>query len=86
MMYHSINICVFSKMILELSCNVWVLKGNKLMLALCKIQHKQQMFYVTTHSAHFIYGVGHMVNNHSDSERGNLLLLLHGLLFLISPI
>ena len=44
------------------------------------------MFYLTTHSTHFIlrlYGVGHMVKNHSDSERGNL-LPPHGLLFPIS--
>ena len=31
-----------------------------------------------------LYGVGHMVKNHSDSERGNLLPPLHGLHFLIS--
>ena len=30
-----------------------------------------------------LYGVGHMVKDHSDSERGNL-LPPHGLLFLIS--
>ena len=30
-----------------------------------------------------LYGVGHMVNDHSDSERGNP-LLPHGLLFPIS--
>ena len=38
------------------------------------------------HSTHFIlrlYGVGHMVKDHSDSERGNL-LPPHGLLFLIN--
>ena len=32
------------------------------------------MFYLMTHSTHFIlrlYGVGHMVKDHSDSERGN---------------
>ena len=32
------------------------------------------MFYLTTHSTHFIlrlYGVKHMVKDHSDSERGN---------------
>ena len=32
------------------------------------------MFYLMMHSTHFIlrlYGVGHMVNDHSDSERGN---------------
>ena len=31
-----------------------------------------------------LYGVGHMVRNHSDSERGNPLQSLHGLLFSIS--
>ena len=31
----------------------------------------------------WLYGVGHMVKNYSDSERGNL-LLPHGLLFPIS--
>ena len=38
------------------------------------------------HSTHFIlrlYGVGHMVKDHSDSERGNL-LPPHGLLFPIN--
>ena len=31
------------------------------------------MFYLTMHSTHFIlrlYGLGHMVKDHSDSERG----------------
>ena len=44
------------------------------------------MFYLTTHSAHFIlrlYGVGHKVKDLSDSERGNP-LPPHGLLFPIS--
>ena len=31
-----------------------------------------------------LYGVRHMVKDHSDSERGNPLLPLHGLLFSIS--
>ena len=37
---------------------------------------KETFFYLTTHSTHFIlqlYGVGHMVKDHSDSQRGNLL-------------
>ena len=36
---------------------------------------RKEMFYLTTHSTHFIYGygVGHMVKDHSDSERRNLL-------------
>ena len=35
------------------------------------------MFYLTTHSTHFIYGyMGSDIKDHSDSERGNLLSLL----------
>ena len=44
------------------------------------------MFYLMTHSTHFIlrlYGVGHMVKDHSDSEGGNP-LPPHGLLFPIN--
>ena len=43
------------------------------------------MFYLTTHSTHFIYGymMLDMVKDHSDSEIGNL-LLPHVLLFLSS--
>ena len=47
---------------------------------------RKEMFYLTTHSTHFIlrlYGVGHMVKDHSDSERGNQ-LPPHGLLFPIN--
>ena len=32
----------------------------------------------------WLYGVGHMVKDHSDSERGNPLPPLHGLCFPIS--
>ena len=31
-----------------------------------------------------LYGIGHMVKDHSDSERGNLLPTLHGLILSIS--
>ena len=43
------------------------------------------MFYLMTHSTHFIYGYmgSDMVKDHSDSEGGNL-LPPHGLLFPIS--
>ena len=47
---------------------------------------RKDMFYLTTHSTHFylrLYDVGHMVKDHSDSERGNP-LPPHGLLFPIS--
>ena len=39
------------------------------------------MFYLTFYS--LLYGVGHMVKDHSDSERGNP-LPPHGLLFPIN--
>ena len=43
------------------------------------------MFYLMTHSTHFIYGymASNMVKDHLDSEKENL-LPPHGLLFLIS--
>ena len=49
-------------------------------------EREREMFYLTTHSTHFIYGlygVRHMVKDHSDSERGNP-LLPHRLLFPIN--
>ena len=45
------------------------------------------MFYLMTHSTHFIlrlYGVGHMVKDHSDSERGNP-LPPHGFFYMHHP-
>ena len=38
---------------------------------------RKEMFYLTTHSTHFIYGymASDMVKDHSDSERGNPLPL-----------
>ena len=38
------------------------------------MEGRKEMFYLTTHTTHFIlrlYGIGHMVKDHSDSERGN---------------
>ena len=46
----------------------------------------KELLYLTTHSTHFIlqlYGVRHMVEDHSDSERGNP-LPPHRLLFPVS--
>ena len=45
----------------------------------------EEMLYLMTHSTHFIYiyCIGHMVKDHSDSEIG-ILLLPHGLLIPIS--
>ena len=43
------------------------------------------MIYLTTHSTHFILrSIGHMVEDHSDSESENPLPPLHGLLFPIN--
>ena len=46
---------------------------------------QEELFYLTTHSTHFIYGymTSDMVKDHSDSERGNP-LPPHGLLFPIN--
>ena len=51
------------------------------------MRERKEMFYLTTRSTHlylWIYGIGHMVKDSSDSDRGNPLPPLHGLLFLIS--
>ena len=37
-----------------------------------KIEGRKEMFYLTTHSTHFIYS--YKVKNRSDSEKGNLQL------------
>ena len=53
---------------------------------LLKINKEMEMFYLMTHSTHFIlrlHGVRHMVKDHSDSEKGNP-LLPHRLLFPIN--
>ena len=44
---------------------------------------REGMFYLTTHSTHFIYGYMASDKDHSDSERRNT-LPPHMLLFLIS--
>ena len=61
------------------------MRVKSMMLAFVKFCKKgrKEMFYLTMHSTHFIlrlYGVGHMVKDHSDSERGNP-LPPHGLFF-----
>ena len=50
------------------------------------LEGRKNFFYLTTHSTHFylhLYGIRHMIMDHSDSKRGNP-LLPHGLFFLIS--
>ena len=52
---------------------------------------RKEMFYLMMYSTHFnlgLYGVRHMVKDHSDSERGNLLppqTTLRLLLILVTP-
>ena len=43
------------------------------MEAVTTIEGRKEMFYLTTHSTHFIYGymASDMVKDHSDSEKGN---------------
>ena len=50
-----------------------------------KIKGRKEMFYLTTHSTNCLrlYGVRHMVKDHSNNERGNP-LAPHELLFPIS--
>ena len=51
-----------------------------------KYQIRKEMFYLTMHSVYIrLYGVRHVLNDHSDSERGNP-LPPHGLLFPITSI
>ena len=55
-------------------------------MLLILMQSTHDVFYLTTHSTHFIlrlYGIRYMVKDHSDSKKGNP-LAPHGLVFLIS--
>ena len=49
------------------------------------MEGRKEMFYLTTHSTHFIYGymASDKVKDHSDNEKGNP-LPPHRLLFLIN--
>ena len=61
-------------------------KAGKIFIMYCFHSCWHGCFYSTTHSTHFIlriYGVGHMVKDHSDCERGYP-LTPHGLLFPIN--
>ena len=55
------------------------------MLNFTKKAGRKEMFYLMTLNTFYLqlYGVRHMVKDHSDRERGNL-MLPHGLLFPIS--
>ena len=57
-----------TKQSLEIHLHTCVHKSNQL-------EGRKEMFYLTTHSTHFIlriYSVRHMVKDHSDSKRGIL--------------
>ena len=45
-----------------------VYSRSKLKVTMERQEGRKEMFYLTTHSTHFIYG--YMVKDHSDSERG----------------
>ena len=47
-----------------------------------RLLERKEMFYLMTHSSYFIYG--YMIEDHSDSQRGNPRPTLHWLLFSIS--
>ena len=57
---------------------------EKLLNGSTMTEEMKEVFYLMTHSTHFIYGyMSHMVKDHSDSKRRNT-LPLHKLLFPIS--
>ena len=60
-------------------------EGSNTTPVIRKKERKKEMFYLTTHSTHFIYGymASDMVKDHSDSEKGNP-LSPHRLLLSIS--
>ena len=47
------------------------ISSEQLEPALIRKEREREMFYLTMHSTHFIYGIRHMVKDHSDSEKGN---------------
>ena len=74
--YHSKSPCNHD--LLKQIIHIWQVKSFK--------EGKKEMFYLIMHSIHFylrLYGVRHMVKDHTDSKRGNP-LPPHRLLFLIS--
>ena len=69
--------CSFFSTLSTALCSNWKTKYK---------EGRKEMFYLMTHTTHYIlrlYGVRHMVKDHSDSERGNP-LPPHGLLFSIN--
>ena len=60
------------------SLDVWKMAKRSLDVGLRysadALSERKEMFYLTTHSTHFIlrlYGVRHMAKDHSSSDRGN---------------
>ena len=60
---------------------IFIFFRQRVLLSNRYLAERKEMFYLMTHSTHFIYG--YMVKYHSDSERGNP-LPPHRLLFLIN--
>ena len=69
----------------HLFCSILSYTAEGLCSVFGRKEGRKEMFHLTTHSTHFIYGYVAsdviMVKDHSDSERGNPLSTLHGLLF-----
>ena len=63
---------------------VKIKRNGHLNLLMCK-EERNVLFNDTLNTFYLrLNGIGHMVKDHSDSERGNQLLPIHGLLFLNS--
>ena len=67
--YNDSLVCFFKHDSLELTIDSWRLHT----VYSIKCQREREMFYLTTHSTHFIYGymASDMVTDHSDSEKRN---------------
>ena len=81
-MYFSVGVCIY------VCLYVWLVHArvNKQLQEIKSINvylHMQEGLHHTNTFYLRLYGVGHMIKDHSDSERGNP-LAPHGLLFPIS--
>ena len=76
---------IIKPLFIKINCFCLIMNWSPLWGFLNK-EGRKEIFYLMTHSTYFylwLYGVGHMVKDHSDSERGNP-LPPHRLLFSIS--
>ena len=72
-MYVCMYVCMYVSMYVSIYIYIYMKEGRKCFL----FNDALNTFYLR------LYGVGHIVKDHSDSERGNL-LPPHGLLFPIN--